>query len=117
MLKQNLLLNSSDISIVTNVSNDLYMNFQNTLFKNGPISLKLLLFKMDPKIVLFGNTNNNIIITYNSIEYSIVLDYSRNIFTDDDLALCIATALNTPSYTGESIDIYCRSRFMEKSNR
>lgn len=107
MFKQSLLLKSSNINFYSDTSNDFKSLISSGLFVKGPHTMKLLYFNCDPRIELFGNTNNVILVEINNygvcVTYTIVIDFCNDIKTDNDLANAIQTALNEHDYGGYPI--------------
>lgn len=103
MFKQSLLTKSSNINYYWNLSNDFNLLIQECLFVKGPHHMKLLYMNCDPRIELFGNTNNCITITITNtlnitISYIVPICFCNDIKTDDDLANAIQKSLNNQVY-------------------
>lgn len=98
MFKQSLLLKSSNINFYSDTSNDFKSLISSGLFVKGPHTMKLLYFNCDPRIELFGNTNNTLLVEIKEddmcVTHTIVVDFCVDIRTDNDLANEIQEALN-----------------------
>lgn len=107
-VRQNILLSNANKSVVTNLNNDITLNFPSNLFFKPPTFLELINFDLSCEILLFGNTNNTIIISFTNDlgifkTYNIVVEFSKTIKTDYDLCQAIKTALNAVSYDNYNI--------------
>lgn len=107
-VRQNVLLSNANKSVVTNLNNDINLNFPYNLFFKPPNFLELVNFDLSCEILLFGNTNNTFIINFTNDlgifkTYDIVVNFGASIKTDYDLCQAIKTALNAVSYDNYSI--------------
>jgi hypothetical protein len=107
-LRQNILLSNANKSVVTDLNNDITLNFPSNLFFKPPSFLELINFDLSCELVLFGNTNNTLIISFTNDlgvfkTYVVVVEFSKTIRTDYDLCQAIKTALNSVSYDNYSI--------------
>lgn len=107
--RQNILLSNANKSVVTNLNNDITLNFPSDLFFKPPIFLELINFDLSCEIVLFGNTNNTFEINITNDlginkTYLIIVEFSVNIKTDYDLCQAIKTALNAVTYENYDIE-------------
>jgi hypothetical protein len=107
-LRQNILLSNANKSVVTDLNNDITLNFPSNLFFKPPSFLELINFDLSCELVLFGNTNNTLIISFTNDlgvfkTYIVVVEFSKTIRTDYDLCQAIKTALNSVSYDNYSI--------------
>lgn len=109
MLKQNALINSYNVNIHTQVSNDLTLYFHSELLRKDPHKLDLIYFKANPRITLLGNTNNTIVVILDDISYTVVIEHCNNIKTDNDLANEITRSLNNIPYHDTEIEFTCFS--------
>lgn len=102
-VRQNVLLSSANKSVITDLNNDVRLNFPSNLFFKSPKVLKLLNFDLECEIVTLGSTNNTLLVSYtdnNGIarNYKIVVPFSSDIKVDYDLALAVQGALNSEDY-------------------
>jgi hypothetical protein len=107
-LRQNILLSNANKSVVTNLNNDITLNFPSNLFFKPPSFLELINFDLSCELLLFGNTNNTLIISFiNDLgvfkTYTVVVEFSKVITTDYELCQAIKTALNSVSYDNYNI--------------
>lgn len=103
-VRQNVLLSSANKSVITDLNNDIRLNFPSNLFFKAPKVLKLLNFDLECEIVTLGSTNNTLLVSYiDNTEtlrnYTIVVPFSSDIKVDYDLAQVVQTALNSITYT------------------
>jgi len=108
MVKQNILLSNVNKSNVYDLNNDVTLFFPSNLFFKPPVSIELINFDLKHELILFGNSNNTILISYtdNSGElqkYNIIVDFTSQIKSDYDLAIAVQTALNDQVYDNYSI--------------
>ncbi len=96
MIRQNVLLSNANKSNVYNLNNDITLNFPTNLFFKAPQYIELLNLDLNSEIILFGNSNNSLYITYKNIKYLIVIEYKDAIKTDYQLAQAVKKALNNP---------------------
>jgi len=114
MSRQNILLNSSNKGIITELNNDIELIFPSSIFYKYPNSLELLYFNLNSDISLFGNTNNNfkISLVNNSGDvdtYNVIVNFEASYVNDSDLATAVQTALNNLSITDASVVFTCNS--------
>jgi hypothetical protein len=64
MVRQNIVLHSSNKSLADQLGNDIDLRFPNTLFYKAPFSLELLYLNIEYDITTFGNTNNGFFIEF-----------------------------------------------------
>lgn len=107
-LRQNILLSNANKSVVTNLNNDITLNFPSNLFFKPPSFLELINFDLSCELLLFGNTNNTLVISFTNDlgvykTYIVVVEFSKVITTDYELCQAIKTALNAVSYDNYSI--------------
>ena len=104
LIRQNILISSSNKSNITNLNNDINLSFPSTLFFKPPTSIQLVSFDIKLETSTFGNTNNYFIITVTddldqTKDYNIVPHFNPYIPDDASLANIIETALNFETYT------------------
>jgi hypothetical protein len=102
-VRQNILLSNANKSVVTNLNNDITLNFPSNLFFKPPTFLELINFDLSCEILLFGNTNNTFIVSFTNDlgvfkTYDIIVEFAKTIRTDYDLCQAIKTALNAVEY-------------------
>ena len=107
-VRQNILLSSCNKSFVTNLNNDITLNFPSNLFFKPPSFLELVNFDISCEVLLFGNTNNTLIISFTNDlgifkTYTIIVEYGQSIKTDYDLCQAIKSALNGQTYDNYNI--------------
>lgn len=107
-VRQNVLLSSANKSVITDLNNDIRLNFPSNLFFKTPKVLKLLNFDLECEIVTLGSTNNTLLVSYtnnNGIiqNYKVVVPFSSDIKVDYDLAQAVQTALNSIDYADYDI--------------
>ncbi len=106
--KQNVLLSNCNKSDLSNLNNDIILNFPSNLFYKKPTHLELINFDLECEVLLFGNSNNSLKIGIKFPDgsykvYLIVVEFKDSIKTDYDLAIAIKTALNLEDYDGYDI--------------
>lgn len=102
-IRQNILLSSANKSVVTDLNNDITLNFPSNLFFKAPNFLELINFDLDCELITLGSSNNTLIVSYinsNGISKShiVVVAFSSNIKTDYDLAQAVKSSLNSVTY-------------------
>lgn len=107
-LRQNILLSNANKSVVTNLNNDITLNFPSNLFFKPPSFLELINFDLSCELLLFGNTNNTLIISFTNDlgvykTYTVIVEFSKVITTDYQLCQAIKTALNAVTYDNYDI--------------
>ena len=107
-IRQNILLSNANKSDVTNLNNDITLNFPSNLFFKPPSFLELINFDISCEILLFGNSNNTLVISFTNDlgvfkTYNVIVEFAKTIKTDYDLCQAIKTALNSVSYDNYSI--------------
>lgn len=107
-VRQNILLSSANKSVVTNLNNDITLNFPSNLFFKAPNYLELINFDLDCEIITLGSSNNTLIVSFTNDNgviktYNIVVPFTSDIKTDYELAQAVKTALNSISYDNYNI--------------
>lgn len=107
-IRQNILLSSANKSIVTDLNNDITLNFPSNLFFKAPNYLELINFDLDCELITLGSTNNTLIVSFTNDlgiykSYTVVVNFSYTTKTDYDLAQDVKTALNAISYDNYNI--------------
>lgn len=107
-IKQNVLLSNCNKSDLSNLNNDIVLNFPSNLFFKPPTALELIGFDLECELSLFGNSNNTLTIGINHPNgiyktYLIVVEFGDTIKTDYELATAIKTSLNAVDYDGYGI--------------
>lgn len=102
-IRQNILLSSANKSVVTDLNNDITLNFPSNLFFKAPNFLELINFDLDCELITLGSSNNTLIVSYinsNGISKShiVVVAFSSSIKTDYDLAQAVKSSLNSVTY-------------------
>ena len=102
-IRQTILLSSSNKSVVTDLNNDITLNFPSNLFFKAPTYLELINFDLNCELITLGPSNNTLIISYtnnNGIYKShiVVVPFTSNIKIDYDLATAVKNALNSIAY-------------------
>ncbi len=108
-VRQNILLSNANKSVVSNLNNDITLNFPYNLFFKPPSFLELINFDLSCEILLFGNTNNTLTISFTNDlgifkTYTVVVEFAVSIKTDYDLCQAIKTALNAVNYDDYDIE-------------
>ena len=103
-VRQNILLSSANKSVITDLNNDIRLNFPSDLFFKAPHILKLINFDLDCEIITLGSTNNTLLVSYTDTNgqyqsYKIVIPFTSDIKVDYDLAQAVQAELNSISYT------------------
>jgi hypothetical protein len=107
-VRQNILLSSANKSVVTNLNNDITLNFPSNLFFKAPNYLELINFDLDCELITLGASNNTLIISYtNNLgiykSHIVVVNFAYTIKTDYDLAQTVKNALNSITYDNYNI--------------
>lgn len=107
-VKQNILLSSANKSVITDLNNDIRLNFPSDLFFKAPQILKLVNFDLNCEIITLGPTNNTLFVIYTDDTnvlrtYKVVVPFSSSIKVDYDLAQAVQTALNAIDYDNYDI--------------
>jgi len=102
-VKQNILLSSANKSVITDLNNDIRLNFPSDLFFKAPQILKLVNFDLNCEIITLGSSNNTLLVSYidntNVLRnYKVVVPFDSDIKIDYDLAQAVQTALNAIEY-------------------
>jgi hypothetical protein len=108
-VRQNILLSSANKSVVTNLNNDITLNFPSNLFFKAPNYLELINFDLDCELITLGSSNNTLIVSFtnnNGIlkSYNVIVPFTSDIKTDYDLAQAVKTALNLINYDNYDIE-------------
>ncbi len=104
-LRQNILLSSSNKSILFDLNNDIQLNFPSNLFFKAPSYVELVSFDLKCEIKIFGNTNNVIEVIYEDDDGKehtniVAIEFAESIKTDYDLAQSVKNSLNNFEYDG-----------------
>lgn len=107
-IRQNILLSSANKSVVTNLNNDITLNFPSNLFFKAPNYLELINFDLDCELITLGSSNNTLIVSYtNNLgvykSHIVIVNFSSSIKTDYDLAQALKTSLNSVIYDNYNI--------------
>ena len=107
-IRQNILLSSANKSVVTDLNNDITLNFPSNLFFKAPNYLELINFDLDCELITLGSSNNTLIVSYtNNIgiykSHIVIVNFSSSIKTDYDLAQALKTSLNSVTYDNYNI--------------
>lgn len=107
-VRQNILLSSANKSIVTDLNNDITLNFPSNLFFKAPNYLELINFDLECEVITLGSSNNTLLVSFtNNLgiynTYKIVVNFTSDIKTDYDLAQAVKSALNSVSYDNYNI--------------
>lgn len=100
LVKQNLLITSSNKSDISNLNNDITLRFPSKVFFKPPTSIQLVSFDIKLESSTFGNTNNHFLITLTDDVTGQIKDFDVvphfNPFIPDDLSLAavVEAALN-----------------------
>ena len=100
LVKQNILISSSNKSDISNLNNDITLRFPSKVFFKPPTSIQLVSFDIKSEVSTFGNTNNHFLITLNPDDLGNIRDFNVvphfNPFIPDDLTLAavVEAALN-----------------------
>ena len=102
-IRQNILLSSANKSVVTDLNNDITLNFPSNLFFKAPNFLELINFDLDCELITLGSSNNTLIVSYinsNGISksHTVIVAFSSSIKTDYDLAQVVKSSLNSVTY-------------------
>jgi hypothetical protein len=102
-IRQNILLSSANKSVVTDLNNDITLNFPSNLFFKAPNFLELINFDLDCELITLGSSNNTLIVSYinsNGISksHTVIVAFSSSIKTDYDLAQAVKSSLNSVTY-------------------
>ena len=98
-IRQNILLSSANKSVVTDLNNDITLNFPSNLFFKAPNYLELINFDLDCELITLGSSNNTLIVSYtNNIgiykSHIVIVNFSSSIKTDYDLAQALKEICN-----------------------
>ena len=107
-VRQNILLSSANKSVVTNLNNDLTLNFPSNLFFKAPNYLELINFDLECELITLGSSNNTLIVSYTNDlgvykSHIVIVNFSSSIKTDYDLAQALKTSLNSVTYNNYNI--------------
>lgn len=98
MVRQTILLDSSNKANARELNNDISLKFPNTLFLKSPISLELMYLNIEYDKTIFGNTNNELRIKFKNrldqiINKKIVVDYYAVPLYSESLEITVYNAL------------------------
>ena len=107
-IRQNILLSSANKSVVTDLNNDITLNFPSNLFFKAPNYLELINFDLECELITLGSSNNTLIVSYTNTlgvykSHIVAVEFSSIIKTDYDLAQALKTALNSEIYNNYNI--------------
>lgn len=100
LVKQNILISSSNKSDISNLNNDIILRFPTNIFFKPPTSIQLVSFDIQLETTIFGNTNNHFLLTIDpndngeTIDYNVVPHFNPYINDDQELAAVVEAALN-----------------------
>ena len=107
-IRQNILLSSANKSVVTNLNNDITLNFPSNLFYKAPNYLELINFDLECELITLGSSNNTLLVSYTNTlgefkSHLVVVNFTYDIKTDYNLAQALKNALNSISYDNYNI--------------
>jgi len=95
MVRQNVLLHSSNKSNADELGNDINLRFPNTLFYKAPNSLELIYLNIEYDITTFGNTNNGFFIEFTN---NLGQEFNKEVIVDFYAVPLLSETLTTLVY-------------------